>query len=213
MKLFLKFQSTCVNSNQNLPLFSSFLPSLIKAPILEKPCQLNPINDPILINELIVPSFEKLKINGSVEKMDPESVVKHECLSKLKRIKRPRERFSMTLLHIRHRKMKKHKLLKFRKRYLSLIKKVRMKRNIKKEKAFRVEILAKIKEAENFDPKQYIENMLNTIQNAPKPMTKEERLEHALNLIKIHRSENHMFKPRFADPVPPHDVEKLNKKV
>jgi hypothetical protein len=158
------------------------------------------------MESLILPSFSELTINGSVEKLDPLNVVKQECLSRLKRIKRPKEKFSMTLLHIRHRKMKKHQYKKFIKKYLSLIKKVRMKRNIKKEKAFRVEILAKIKEAEDFDPQKYIEHVLGTIENAPKPMTSKERLEYALDQIRLHRSENHMVKPKFADPVPPHDI-------
>ncbi|RWS06013.1 hypothetical protein B4U79_12652 [Dinothrombium tinctorium] len=100
--------------------------------------------------------------------------------------------------------MKKHQLRKFRKRMLALIRRVRLQREIKKEKLFRAELLTKIKEAENFDAEKYVNNIFKTIDSKPKEMSKRERFEQTLDLIRKYRSNTHLVKPKYEDPVPDH---------
>lgn len=106
------------------------------------------------------------------------------------------------MIRIRREKMNKHKLRKFRKRMLAFIKKQRLRREIKKEKAFRAELLAQIKEAESFDAETYVKNVLSTIQNCPRPETKEEIRERIYTLKLRHRRNVDLIPPKFDDPVP-----------
>ncbi|RWS27741.1 hypothetical protein B4U80_03896 [Leptotrombidium deliense] len=106
------------------------------------------------------------------------------------------------LLNIRHRKMKKHKLRKWRKKHLALIRKVTLRREIKKEKLFRAELLAKIREAENFDAEAYVNNIFRVIDSKPKELTKWERIERFRDLVRQHRANTNLVKPKFEDPVP-----------
>lgn len=101
------------------------------------------------------------------------------------------------LIWIRHRKMKKHQRLKWRKKNLSRIKRILLERNIAKEKQFRAELLAQIKEAEDFDPRAYVENILNTIDNVPKPKTRKEIVEGYKDLIRKNRTQTNVILPRF----------------
>ena len=95
--------------------------------------------------------------------------------------------------------MKKHKLQKWRKKFKVLLEKLRLRKNIKKEKAFRAELLAQIKEAEEFDPEAYVKNILNTIDNMPKKETEEEIVEKRRDLIRKNRSDTIYTAPKFDD--------------
>lgn len=103
------------------------------------------------------------------------------------------------LIWVRHRKMKKHQRIKWRKKYLSKIKRILLERNIAKEKQFRAELLAQIKEAEEFDPRVYVENILNTIDNVPKPKTRKEIVEGYKDLIRKNRSQTNVILPKFEN--------------
>lgn len=108
------------------------------------------------------------------------------------------KRFSH-LLWVRHRAMKKHQRIKWRKKNLAMIKRRLLERNIKKEKQFRAELLAQIREAENFDPKMYVENILKTIDNVPKRETPQEKLERYRDLIRKNRTQTNLISPKFED--------------
>lgn len=100
------------------------------------------------------------------------------------------------LLIIRRQKMKKHKRKKFRKRFKSLLEKQRLKREIAKEKAFRVELLSIIKRAEQFDPREYALQKLAEVRTRPRERTKEERLEELKELIRVNRYQVDYIKPK-----------------
>lgn len=100
------------------------------------------------------------------------------------------------LLIIRRQKMKKHQRKKFRKRFKCLLAKRRLKREIAKEKAFRVELLTIIKRAEQFDPKEYAMKKIAEINSKPKELTREERLEELKELIRKHRYQVDYIKPK-----------------
>lgn len=105
------------------------------------------------------------------------------------------------MLRVRREKMNKHKLKKFRKKYAALIKRVKMRREVKKEKLFRAELLTQIKEAEQFDAETYVMKMLETIDKKPQQETLWERQERFLRLKRIHRTNVDLFRPKFDDPV------------
>lgn len=100
------------------------------------------------------------------------------------------------LINIRRQKMKKHQKRKWRKKFKCLLAKQRLKREIAKEKSFRVELLSHIRDAENFDPRQYAMQKLSEIYNQPKEMTKEEKLEHLKQLIRENRYQVTYIKPK-----------------
>jgi hypothetical protein len=100
------------------------------------------------------------------------------------------------LLIIRRQKMKKHRRKKWRKKFKSVIAKMRLKREIAKEKTFRVELLTMIKRAEQFDPKEYAIRKINEINNKPREPTREERLEELKELIRKNRYQVDYIKPK-----------------
>jgi menaquinone-dependent protoporphyrinogen IX oxidase len=97
--------------------------------------------------------------------------------------------------------MNKHRRRKFEKKYASLIKKTRMKREVKKEKLFRAELLAQIKEAEQFNAETYVRKMLDTIDRKPQRESLWERRERIMSLKRIHRTNVDLIRPKFDDPV------------
>lgn len=100
------------------------------------------------------------------------------------------------LLIIRRVKMKKHRRTKFRKKFKCLLAKQRLKREISKEKAFRVELLTMIRRAELFDPKEYALQKIAEMHNKPRELTKEEKLEEIKELIRINRHQVTYIKPK-----------------
>jgi hypothetical protein len=85
---------------------------------------------------------------------------------------------------------------------MALLKKIRTRRQIKKEKLFRAELLSQIREAENFDAEAYVKNVLSTIDRCPKRETFWERRQRYYELMRIHRSNTKTITPKFDDPVP-----------
>lgn len=100
------------------------------------------------------------------------------------------------MLIIRRQKMKKHKRQKFRKKFKCLLAKQRLKREIAKEKTFRVELLTMIRRAETFDPKEYAIRKIAEANNKPKELSKEERLEELKELIRQNRYQVTYIKPK-----------------
>jgi len=82
---------------------------------------------------------------------------------------------------------------------LAFIKKRLLRRNIRKEKQFRAELLAQIKEAEDFDPEKYVKNILQTIDNMPQPETFDQKIERIKDLIRKNRKETNLISPKFED--------------
>lgn len=167
--------------------------------IIENPIKtINPITNPTVAYDVLVPSFGRLVLQNPVS--TPKQLP-GTCRTGATEII-AKSRFSMGMLRIRRRKMKKHQLRKFRKRMLAFILRQRQKREIRKEKLFRAELLAKIREAEQFDAEKYVNQMLRTIRTAPKPESKKERLDKVFDLIREHRKETVLLRPKFEDPVP-----------
>ena len=82
---------------------------------------------------------------------------------------------------------------------MAKIKRRLLERNISKEKLFRAELLAQIREAENFNPQAYVENILRTIDNVPKAETPQQKLERYKDLIRKNRTQTHLVAPKFED--------------
>ncbi|XP_022250994.1 uncharacterized protein LOC106467155 [Limulus polyphemus] len=101
------------------------------------------------------------------------------------------------LIQIRKKKMKKHKLKKLRKRMRFVWARVRQKREKRKEKHFQAELLSQVKEAESFNAKEYVHNVIHRIRNKPKPETHEEKKERIRELIRQNRGEINYVKPKF----------------
>lgn len=74
------------------------------------------------------------------------------------------EKLAVRLIVIRRHKMKKHKRKKLRKKMKYLWAKIRVRRNLKREKEFQADLIAKIKLAEAFDPKAYVNERLSILQ-------------------------------------------------
>lgn len=100
------------------------------------------------------------------------------------------------LLIVRRQKMKKHRRRKFRRKFKCLLAKKRLKREIAKEKTFRVELLSMIRRAETFDPKEYALKKIAEINNKPKELSKEDQLEKLKELIRENRYQVTYIKPR-----------------
>lgn len=103
------------------------------------------------------------------------------------------------LLWVRHRKMKKHQRLKWRKKNLAMIKRRLLERNIAKEKHFRAELLAQVREAENFNAEEYVAKILRTIDNVPKAETPQEKYQRYRDLIRKNRTQTNLVMPKFDD--------------
>lgn len=112
------------------------------------------------------------------------------------RYRLPTTIYRLNMLIIRKQKMKKHQRRKFRRKFKSYLEKRRLKREIAKEKAFRVELLSMIRAAENFDPKQYALRKIAEANDKPVELSREERLEQLKDLIRKHRYQVDYIKPK-----------------
>lgn len=79
------------------------------------------------------------------------------------------EKKAARLIVIRRRKMKKHKLKKLRVRMKFEWAKLRQRREMKKEKEFHAELLAKIRAADNFNPEVYAKEKMTKATEIPFP--------------------------------------------
>ncbi|CAG2101771.1 unnamed protein product [Medioppia subpectinata] len=155
------------------------------------------------VNPILVPNLRQFEITNKETidwETDGREVVSESPTAMrldFKRNRNPRAYTHLTV--IRRHKMAKHKRRKWRKKMLAFIKKKYLRRNIKKEKVFRAELLAHIKEAEDFDAEKYVHNILHTIDNMPKEDTREAKLERIQDLIRKNRRETNLIKPKFQD--------------
>lgn len=78
---------------------------------------------------------------------------------------------AVNMLRIRHKKMKKHKRKKLRKKMKYVWAKIRLKRNQKRERLFQAELIDKIKQAQAFDAKEYVNDRLNILNKERLPRT------------------------------------------
>ncbi|PRD23289.1 UNVERIFIED_CONTAM: hypothetical protein NCL1_46773 [Trichonephila clavipes] len=131
----------------------------------------------VSINE----NFNQIKI---IDPPPQERIIKKECVR---------------MIRIRRRKMRKHKLKKLRKRMKFVFAKMKMKKDLRKEQEFRVELLTQVEAADNFDAKAYVEEILNTLKNRPIPETPEETRERFRLLKKKNKYNTTFIRPRFDD--------------
>lgn len=92
--------------------------------------------------------------------------------------------------------MKKHQRKVWRKKFKCLLAKKRLKREIVKEKTFRVELLSMIRQAELFDPKEYALRKLSEKYNQPREPTREEKYDELRELIRKNRYQVTYVKPK-----------------
>lgn len=78
---------------------------------------------------------------------------------------------AVNMIRIRHKKIRKHKRIKLRKKMKFIWEKLRLKRNMKREKLFQAELIAKVKEARTFDAKEYVNERLNILNKEYLPRT------------------------------------------
>lgn len=158
-----------------------------------------------LINQYVVPDFTTLhKVLECPESEQAPTEIRAEYLRK-------KDKGEKHLLRIRRSKMNKHRRTKFRKRFQAYLKTVRLRREVKKEKLFRAELLAQIKEAEGFDAEKHVKNILHVIKHKPRPETWEETAERVYNLKLQHRTNVDLVTPKFDDPVPPFRKKKFGR--
>lgn len=81
------------------------------------------------------------------------------------------EKQAINMLRIRHKKMKKHKRKKLRKKMKFVWAKISLKRSQKREKLFQAELIGKVKEAQVFDAKEYVNERLNILNKERLPRT------------------------------------------
>ena len=172
-----------------LPSLTNTMIEKIKMPIMDRPC-----------NKSVVAPDSQGKITALfLPALNPNVVMEAAILKRLK-VYRPYKPKNM--LRIRREKMNKHRLRKFRRKYMAMLKKIRTKRNIKKEKLFRAELLSQVREAEKFDAEVYVKNVLGTIDRKPKRETLWERRARYLELMRVNKSNVTIIRPKFDDPVP-----------
>lgn len=144
---------TCVTRSslvKNNNVSTKFNPLLVlsnittqKSSILDNPLTVNTsINEFPLLTDLIYK--DNINWRSSIE--EPGKII---------------EKQAARLIVIRRRKMKRHKLKKLRKKMKFEWAKVRLKREMRKEKAFQAELMAKIRETEKFDAVAYATQKIN----------------------------------------------------
>lgn len=155
-----------------------------------------------VVKDLLMPSVNHLNQAAIIEKILPTTKTNEEnaMICSYFRFGFQRPSFSMNMIRVKRRKMKKHFLRKWRKKYLSVILNRSKNREIRKEKNFRAELLAEIRKAENFDAEKYVEGVIRTIEKAPKEDVRP--LDRLFDLIRKHKFETHQVRPKFDDPVP-----------
>lgn len=124
----------------------------------------------------------------------------HAANSKVKyldfRYKFPSNHLRCHLLIIRRQKMKKHQKRKWRRKFKCILAKTRLKREIAKEKTFRVELLTMIRRAEEFEPRDYALRKIQESLGQKQIKTKEEKFEELKELIRVHRYQTTYVKPK-----------------
>lgn len=143
----IKFIRGTLNIDFGMPASGSLIRNIIEMPAIKIP----PLQEPTKPIQYDSPVSERsvdLPTNGRI--IDKQAV---------------------NMLRIRHKKMKKHKRKKLRKKMQFVWAKIRIKRNQKKEKLFQAELIGKIKEAEAFEAKEYVDERLNILNKERLPRT------------------------------------------
>lgn len=112
---------------------------------------------------------------------------------------KPEKKEAVRMILIRRRKMRKHKLRKFRKRMRFVLAKIKEKRELRKEQAFRAELLGQVEEAEKFDVKKYVTETLNTIRYQPRLETVDEIKARYREIMKMNKYKTMFIRPKFDD--------------
>lgn len=112
---------------------------------------------------------------------------------------KPERKEAHRMILIRRRKMRKHKLRKFRKRYKNVLEKIKTRRELRKEQAFRAELLNQIIAAEKYDAKQYVDNILHTIRYQPRLETDQEIKARYREIMKMNKYKTMFIRPKFDD--------------
>lgn len=168
-------RSLLVNAAPRICAANTILPKCSEIAAFKKPCQLTCYQ---------VPSIRGFHAaNSKVNYLD----FRHRFRT---------NRLRLHLLIIRRKKMKKHQRKVWRKKFKCLIAKQRLKREIVKEKTFRVELLSMIRQAELFDPKEYALRKISEKYNKPHELTREERFEQLKELIRKNRYQVTYVKPK-----------------
>ena len=159
-----------------------------------------------IVKDLLMPSINHLNQTAIIEKILPTTKANND-VDNFKhcghfRFGFQKPRFNMHMIRIKRRKLKKHFLRKWRKKFLSVILNKAKVREIRKEKNFRAELLAQIRKAENFNAENYVDGMMRTIDRAPKDEEKSKSLANLFDLIRKHKFETTQVKPVIDDPVP-----------
>lgn len=118
------------------------------------------IDNPININGHII---EPKQIPQSKEDKIPETSLD------LPMIGIKIEKQAARLIVIRRRKMRKHKLRKLRKKMKFVWRKVRQRREMRREKAFHQELINEIRAAEEFDAKAYVASRIQILDHVRVP--------------------------------------------
>lgn len=144
---------------------SSFISS-INTSTLKTPCVIDPpkikiidIPFPVIKQIYDVPGISGIKYEDNLpvkEIQDPVSSTNDE-------------KKAARLIVIRRRKMKRHKLKKLRLRMKFEWAKIRQRREMKKEKEFQAELLAKVREADSFNAELYAKNKFISATEKPFP--------------------------------------------
>lgn len=123
------------------------------------------------INELplskIITSIQEPVIQQSIQDKLPSLDKSYE----LPTMENVTEKLAVRLIVIRRKKMKKHKRKKLRRKMKFIWEKIRARRNVAKEKAIQADLLSKIKNAETFDVKAYVDEKLAFIKKERIPRT------------------------------------------
>lgn len=168
---------THCNRHLSTPVLRSIGPEVIQGKILKQP------TSPIVRNDILIPHRQFHARNSKVHYLDFRYRFRPNKIKK-------------NILLIRRRKMKKHQRRKWRKKFKTMLSKLRLKREISKEKAFRVELLTIIRAAERFDPKEFALKKISEMNNIVPEPTKEDKLEELKELIRKNRYQTHYIKPK-----------------
>ncbi|XP_074598353.1 uncharacterized protein LOC141853044 [Brevipalpus obovatus] len=159
-------------------------------------------------NGLLVASCPAIQIQCSRNLIErprpPEDAPPRTSFSKSVKYQVPKPKFAENWKHMKSDQMKKHQRIKWRKKWAHRLRQTRLLRNIQKEKTFRSEILGRVLEAEKFNAEKYVQDVFQTIDTAP-PDKKEKDDQHLINVYKLiakYRSDTHLVRPYFDDPVP-----------
>ncbi|XP_011175199.1 uncharacterized protein LOC105207451 [Solenopsis invicta] len=145
----IKFIPRTLNIDFGIPASGNLIRNIIETPSTK----ISPLQEPV---ERLPIQYDSPVLEKSVDLPTNGSII---------------EKQAVNMLRIRHKKMKKHKLKKLRKKMKFVWAKLRLKRKQKKEKLFQAELIGKVKEAQAFDAKQYVNERLNILNKERLPRT------------------------------------------